>query len=118
MVISRNKAAEQSFVAIAAASSSAATGPGREYQESELEDLSSVLRWPRGCAPGIKQKRAFLLQGLNSRFLDTSHRFFTGGIPAFNYIASSRCTIKEDILKQMEDRQKTHIRRWWKGRID
>ena len=42
---------QQYFVTIASSSTP------REYQESELEELSSVLRWPRGCFRGQSRKR-------------------------------------------------------------
>ena len=65
--------------------------------------MSAVCRWPRGCSRGVKQKKSFLTQGLDEGYLSLQYPFFIKGLASFNYLANSRCTIKEDILKQYED---------------
>ena len=90
------------FFTIASGSSVSGSDQQRAHQDSELESQSAVLRWPRTCTHGLKQKRAFIIEWLQRKLFNLGHPFFVGGIPAFNYIASCRCTINEEVLKEFE----------------
>ena len=97
MVISR------SAVKITAPSSS------REIPDSELADLSSVLHWSRGCSRGLRQKKAFLLQGIEQGLFSTTYPFLPGGLRAFNYCASCRCTANEEVLKRFQEEHRAQV---------
>ena len=75
--------------------------------DSELESLS---HWLRGCSPGLGQKKAFLLQGIEHGLFSTTYPFFPGGLRAFNYCAGCRCTVNEEVLKRFQEEHQAAVR--------
>lgn len=53
----------------------------------ELKEFDEILRWPRGCARGLKQKRALILQGLAEGHLSLKYPFMKGSAAAINYLS-------------------------------
>ena len=66
-------------VAIAISSSSTPA-----YTEDQLRSLNGVLRCPRGCGRGLKQQRAFVLQGLEAGHLSLDFPYVKGTASAIN----------------------------------
>ena len=86
--------------------STGATG-SQDISDADLANLSDLLRWPRGCQRGLKQKRSFLLQGISEGLFSTTWPYLPGGLRAYNFCAASRCQINEEVFKRYQEEHRT-----------
>ena len=79
----------------------------QDISDADLANLSDLLRWPRGCQRGLKQKRSFLLQGISEGLFSTTWPYLPGGLRAYNFCAASRCQINEEAFKRYQEEHRT-----------
>ena len=84
------------------AASGADLGDSSAYTESELQTaLSDIFRWPRGCQRGLRQKAAWIREGLQLGHLSVQFPYLRGNPQALNFLSGSRVTINSEVFEQM-----------------
>ena len=82
------------------AASGADLGDSSAYTESELQTLSDIFRWPRGCQRGLRQKAAWIREGLRLGHLSVRFPYLRGNPEALNFLSGSRVTINSEVFEQ------------------
>ena len=83
------------------AASGADLGDSSAYTESELQTpLSDIFRWPRGCQRGLRQKAAWIREGLQLGHLFVQFPYLRGNPQALNFLSGSRVTINSEVFEQ------------------
>ena len=82
------------------AASGADLGDSSAYTESELQALSDIFRWPRGCQRGLRQKAAWIREGLQLGHLSVRFPYLRGNPQALNFLCGSRVTINSEVFEQ------------------